>query len=202
MLQEFRHLDLCILDESFLYFTESAISNVTGMDFMNEFPNLVIVNSLSKAYGIAGLRLGYAASGNKDLITTLRTHLPIWSINSLAQLFLENMAKYRVQFSDSCRQVRSSTQNLYQELQKIPMLQPYPTEGNYILCRLTNGLTASEITSLLFQRYNILVNDCSRKHGLDDRFFRIASRTEEENGTLLQALEEIGRQNQTSQGIG
>jgi histidinol-phosphate/aromatic aminotransferase/cobyric acid decarboxylase-like protein len=188
MLQAFRSLDLVLVDESFLYFAGPDYRELSVVDSVREFPNLVVVNSMSKAYGVPGLRLGYAASGDAKLIAELRAELPIWSVNSLAQFFLERLGAYGSQFAESCAQVRRATQALYRGLREVPFIDPYPTHGNYILCRSSSDLTGSEITARLFGEFKVLVNDCSGKRGLDARFFRIASRTTEDNEELVRAL--------------
>ena len=188
MLQAFGKLDMVLVDESFLYFAGPNYPELSVAGLIHEFPNLVLVNSMSKAYGVPGLRLGYAASGDKQLIARLRAELPIWSINSLAQFFLENLGRYGSQFTDSCTHVRQATQALYRGLGSVPFLEPYPTSGNYVLCRTVPGLTGSGVTTRLFDEFGVLVNDCSGKQGLDNRFFRIASRTSEENEELVRIL--------------
>ena len=188
MLQAFGDLDMVLVDESFLYFAGPGYQELSVAGLIHEFPNLVIVNSMSKAYGVPGLRLGYAASGDSQLIARLRAELPIWSVNSLAQFFLENLGRYGSQFADSCTQVRQATQALYRGLRSVPFLEPYPTHGNYVLCRTSSGLTGSGVTTRLFDEFGVLVNDCTGKRGLDSRFFRIASRTTEENEELVRIL--------------
>ena len=188
MLRAFADLDLVLVDESFLYFAGPDYQDLSAAGLIHEFPNLVVVSSMSKAYGVPGLRLGYAASGDAQLIARLRAELPIWNVNSLAQFFLERLGGYGSQFADSCAQVRRATQALYRGLRGVPFLEPYPTRGNYVLCRSSSDLTGSEITARLFDEFGVLVNDCSRKRGLDGRFFRIASRTTEENEELIRIL--------------
>ena len=201
MLQAFADLDMILVDESFLYFAGPNYCELSVAGLIHEFPNLVIVNSMSKAYGVPGLRLGYVTSGDKQLIERLRSALPIWSINSLAQFFLESMGDYHSQFVDSWTRVRETTQALYSGLQRVPFLTPYPTHGNYVLCRTSPDLTATEITARLFDEFGVLVNDCSGKRGLDSRFFRIASRTAEENEELLRILLAIGSETPAPQGV-
>ena len=200
MLHAFRDLDMVLVDESFLYFAGASYLDLSVAGLIHEFQNLVIVNSMSKAYGVPGLRLGYAASGDVQFIARLRAALPIWSINSLAQFFLENLRGYRPQFTDSCEQVRAATQALYRGLQGVPFLKPYPTRGNYVLCRTAPGLTGSGITARLFDEFGVLVNDCSGKRGLDSRFFRIASRTTEENEELVRVLLTIASETPAREG--
>ena len=188
MLRAFSDLDMVLVDESFLYFAGADYLDLSVAGLIHEFQNLVIVNSMSKAYGVPGLRLGYAASGNVRFIARLRAELPIWSINSLAQFFLERLGAYGSQFADSCAQVRRATDVLYRGLRSVPFLEPYPTRGNYVLCRTSSSLTGSGITARLFDEFGVLINDCSGKSGLDSRFFRIASRTTEENEELVRIL--------------
>ncbi len=188
MLRAFGDLDMVLVDESFLCFAGPNYLELSVAGLIHEFPNLVILNSMSKAYGVPGLRLGYAVSGDKQFVARLRADLPIWSINSLAQFFLENLGSYASQFADSCTRVRQATQALYQGLRSVPFLEPYPTHGNYVLCRTSPSLTGSEVTNRLFQEFGVLVNDCRGKLGLDGRFFRIASRTTEENEEFVRIL--------------
>ena len=188
MLRAFVNLEMVVVDESFLYFAGQNYLDLSVSGLIHEFPNLIIVNSMSKAYGVPGLRLGYAVSGDKQLVARLRAELPIWSINSFAQLFLENMSKYEAQFTESCAKTREATRALYSGLKSVAFLEPYPTHGNYVLCRTSPDFTGSEITARLFDEAGILVNDCSGKNGLDDRFFRIASRTTGENEAFVSTL--------------
>ena len=109
-------------------------------------------------------------------------------MNSLAQLFLERVQRYEAEFAESCVLVTRATQALYEGLRTVPFLEPYPTHGNYVLCRASPELTGAEVTARLFDEHRVLVNDCSGKQGLDHRFFRIASRTAEENEWLVGIL--------------
>jgi threonine-phosphate decarboxylase len=190
ILESLRHLDLVIVDESFIDFAGSD-PVPSAMQGIRNFPNLIILKSLSKSYGIPGLRLGYAVSSNRNVVATLRDNIPIWSINSLAQFFLEEMVNYQQQFADSCKQVREATRMLYDELQSIPYIYPYPSQGNFVLCKTLDGFTATQLTTSLYQEFRMLINDCSHKRGLSDCFVRIASRTKEDNVQLVQALRQL-----------
>ena len=190
ILESLRHLDLVLVDESFIEFA-SGDPSPSVMDLVFDYPNLIVVKSLSKIYGIPGLRLGFAASGNRDVTASLRSDVPIWSINSLAQFFLEEIGDYEQQFAESCMGIKHATQLLFRGLREIPYLHPYTTQGNFILCRLLRDFTATELTARLFEEFHFLINDCSKKVGLDGSFVRIASRTVEENAQLVQALQSL-----------
>ena len=100
-LDTLRSLDLVIVDESFIDFVDVK-PHPSIMQHLADYPNVIVLKSLSKTYGIPGLRLGYAASANQGRIAELRSHLPIWGINSLAQFYLETIEEYRQEFVESC----------------------------------------------------------------------------------------------------
>ena len=191
LLESLRGLDLVLVDESFIEFS-SRLPTPSVMGRLSDFPNVVVLKSLSKNYGVPGLRLGYAASANKEMVATLRRSIPIWSINSLAQYFLEEVDNYQDEYVESCANVREAAHILYSGLEALHYLRPYPSQGNFVLCKLEDGLTGSELTERLFKECNILINDCSRKKGLGNEFVRFASRTVEENAQLIQTMQELG----------
>jgi len=191
-LDRMRSLNLVLVDESFLDFVD-AESDPSALDLIDEYSNLLVLKSLSKNCGIPGIRLGYAATGDKERLAELRKDLPIWSINSFAQFFLEEMGDYQSEYSESCRQVREATRNLVRGLEAVPYLCPYPTQGNFVLCWILYGFTGEELAERLFEDSRILVNVCGSKEGLEDNFIRVACRTEEDNDRLLDALMRIAR---------
>ena len=191
LLESLRGLDLVLVDESFIDFVDVE-HDPSALDRVNEYPNLIILKSLSKNYGVPGLRLGYAVSGDTGRVAELRQALPIWNINSLAQYFVSRVGVYSAQLQDSYKNTREATQALFQKLQKVPYIHPYPTQANFILCRVKNGLSGADLTASLFKQHRMFLNECSNKHGLGGHFVRIASRTAEENDELIQAMLELG----------
>ena len=188
LLESLQDLDLVLVDDSFIEFVTSE-SDQPALRLIFEYPNLVVLKSLSKNYGIPGLRIGYAASGDGKRISHLREDLPIWNVNSLAQFFLRHYGEYQEEFAVSCLRVREATQQLFRQLLTVPYLCPYPTQGNFVLCRVLYGWTGAELTSALLEQCNILVNNCSGKEGLEDSYIRVASRTKEDNADLVAALQ-------------
>ena len=181
------HLNLVLVDESFLDFTD-AEPDTSALDLLQDYPNLLVLKSLSKNCGIPGIRLGYAATGNVERLEELRKDVPIWSINSLAQFFLQEMGKYREQYTESCGKVKEATRNLVHGLSGVPYLSPFPTQGNFVLCEILHGFTGEELAARLFDDSRILVNNCGSKLGLDGNFIRVACRTDEDNNRLVEAL--------------
>ena len=117
-LDSMRSLNLVLVDESFLDFVD-AEADPSALDLLGEYPNLLVLKSLSKNCGIPGIRLGYAATGNAQRLADLRNDLPIWSVNSFAQFFLEVMGDYRSEYTESCGQVREATRKLVRGLAEV-----------------------------------------------------------------------------------
>jgi histidinol-phosphate/aromatic aminotransferase/cobyric acid decarboxylase-like protein len=189
-LDRMRSLNLVLVDESFLDFVD-AETDPSALDLIHEYPNLLVLKSLSKNCGIPGIRLGYAATGDAERLTDLRNDLPIWSINSFAQYFLDEMGDYQMEYAESCRQVRDATRELVRGLTEVPYLHPFPTQGNFVLCEILYGFTGEDLTNRLFEDSRVLVNNCGSKDGLQGNFIRIACRTEEDNSRLVEALKRL-----------
>jgi len=186
---------MVIVDESFIYFVEDG-QEATMETEISRYHNLAVVRSLSKCYGIGGLRLGYQLSANNEFTAAVREEIPIWNINGFAEVFLQLAPRYRRQFDLSCRLVRDDCRRLYQRLTAIPGLTAYRPHANFVFCRLPDDAPSSpELTRQLFIKHNILVKHCAGKKMAEaDRFLRIASRTDAENQVLVEALADtLGR---------
>jgi len=183
---------LLIVDESFIDFVEDW-DQVTLENEVVEHGNLAVIKSMSKAYGICGLRLGYLLTANQELATAIRNKVPIWNINGFAEAFLRLLPRYRRDFIESCQKVRSDRDDLYRRLTSIPGMIAYKPEANYVFCRLPDeALSGPEATQRLFIEYNIYIKHCARKSLPEaDRYLRIASRTKPENHKLVEALRSI-----------
>jgi threonine-phosphate decarboxylase len=186
-LRELAGFDMVLVDESFIEFS-TAEGGASILESVRDYDNLIMVKSLSKVYGIPGLRLGCAICANSRRADTLRNALPIWNVNSFAQRFVELLASYREEFRESCRKTAGATAGLYTELARLECLRPYATAANFVLCELAGNARSTELVAFLFDRYRLLIYDCSAKTGLDSRFVRISSRTEEENAELIAAI--------------
>jgi histidinol-phosphate/aromatic aminotransferase/cobyric acid decarboxylase-like protein/choline kinase len=186
---------LLILDESFLDFSdlEEEPSFMTP-EILNANENLVLIKSISKSYGVPGLRLGILTCADPDIIALVRKELPIWNINSLAEYFLQIFEKYQGDYRDALKQFQETRDEMYVLLGSIRQLTLYPSQANFILCEVTDGCSAHQIAELLLNRYNILVKDLSHKPGMEGReCIRIAVRTKEDNKRLCDALKHILR---------
>ncbi len=181
-----------IVDQSFIEFARDGSACDVEDEILGQ-PNLVVVKSMSKVFGIAGLRLGYLLSGDRKLVEAVRSALPIWNINGLAESFLRGVGRYRAAFAESCVETRQTCQEFYHELLAMPGLEPVEPDANFVFCRLSDGEpSAPEVARRLYVEHNILIKDCAAKSMWEaDRYLRIASRTSGENRMLIRALAQV-----------
>lgn len=176
-----------IFDESFIDF---AVNNYTLIDdeILNKYPNLIVIKSISKSYGVPGLRLGVLASGNKDYLKIINNNLPVWNINSFAEYFLQIINMYKKDYMHGCEQIKEERARFYNELIKIEGLNVYPSEANYFMMQLNNG-NANELAEQLLENDKVLIKVLNGKNGFDDKeYVRIAIKSREENDYLLDSI--------------
>jgi len=178
-----------ILDESFIDFVDMEENpSLLRQDVLNEFPNIVIIKSLSKSYGIPGIRLGALACGDEELIKQIRKHLSIWNINSFGEYFLQIIGKYHKDYIVSCKKIADERARFKQLLEKTGLLKVFPSQANYFMCKL-QGISAPELTERLLNEHEIFIKDLTGKTGIpDDSFFRIAIRDMEDNNKFISCL--------------
>lgn len=182
-----------VLDESFVDFTDGSVANsLLENAVLEKFSNLVVVKSISKSFGVPGLRLGVVASSDSVLIAALRAEAPIWNINSFAEFYLQIFNKYVKDYAHACGKFASERQLFAAELAKVPFLRVIPSQANYFLCEVTGRFTARELTAKLLEEHNVLIKDCSGKSAFNSKnFVRIAIRGREDNARLASILMNI-----------
>jgi histidinol-phosphate/aromatic aminotransferase/cobyric acid decarboxylase-like protein len=181
-----------LVDESFVDFSQEYEQASLSIE-LDTYPNLVILKSMSKAFGIGGLRLGYLLTADEELAESVRSNVPIWNINGLAEAFLRVAPRYRREFAKSCVKVRIDRDDLYQRLNAVPGMIAYEPDANFVFCRLPDAAPSGpEVARALFVENNILIKHCAGKSMPDaDRYLRIASRTVPENCRLAEALRAV-----------
>lgn len=181
-----------LLDESFVDFsTESLANTLLKDDLLAEFPTMLVMKSISKSYGVPGLRLGVLASGNTELIARVKKEVSIWNINSFAEYYLQIFGKYEKDYARACDQFIAERETFYRELQTIPYLRVFPSQANYFLCEVTSSFTSAELTQKLIEQ-NVLVSNCGRKRLMEDRnLVRLAIRSRAENAKLVEILRSL-----------
>ncbi len=183
-----------IVDESFVDFSEEGKQNtLLCNEILNAYPKMFVIKSISKSYGVPGLRLGVIASADKDTISYIKKNVAIWNINSFAEFYMQIYGKYERDYLLSCDKFREERAKLVAELKQIPYLRVIPSQANFFLCEITDKYTSYELTLKLLTDYNILIKDCSSKKGFpkDKQYIRIAIRDHNDNMILTQALKAI-----------
>jgi threonine-phosphate decarboxylase len=179
-----------IIDESYLPFVplDQSQSMVTrNMD------NVSVLWSISKIFGVPGLRAGFLIA-NEDTIARFSRFMQPWSLNSVAQAavgWLGDHLERVVEFIEKSREfLEKERQGFYNSLETRPQLTPYPSLTSYILIRLPNGLNALKLCARMGQ-HHFLIRNCSNFHGLSDQFVRVALKDSGVNRLALKQLKDI-----------
>jgi histidinol-phosphate/aromatic aminotransferase/cobyric acid decarboxylase-like protein len=182
-----------ILDESFIDFADAEENpSLLRQDILDEYPNLVIVKSLSKSYGVPGIRLGALACSDEALITRVRKHLSIWNINSFGEYFLQIIGKYQKDYKAGCKEIAKERAR-FKALLEGAGLKVYPSQANYFLCALPH-ISAPALTERLLANHDIFIKDLTGKTGIPgDSFIRLAVRGREDNDRLISCLKPVLR---------
>lgn len=184
-LVDFHPDKLFIFDQSYEYFT---LKSLLGIKEAASFPNVILLHSMTKQYAIPGLRVGYFTA-SEGLTDDVRCRRMPWSVNSLAI----EAAKYLLEEGDGISadipQLLAERERLTNLLLATGMLEIWPTDTHYMLIKLRMGKAAA-LKDFLAVNHGILIRDASNFEGLDERFFRIATQTPEENDKLVKAISE------------
>jgi histidinol-phosphate/aromatic aminotransferase/cobyric acid decarboxylase-like protein/CTP:phosphocholine cytidylyltransferase-like protein len=184
---------LFVVDESFVDFSDEWETNsLLNNRILEEHPNLIVVKSISKSYGVPGLRLGIMASSNVGLISRMKKNVAIWNINSFAEFYMQIFNKYERQYRDACSQFVLERQRFAQRLSKVPHFRVLPSQANFFTCVIEQKYTSTELTELLLTKYDILIKDGETKKGMHGtNSVRIAIRDRVDNDYLCDVLMEI-----------
>lgn len=182
-----------IIDESFVDFSDASTNNTLLQDnILEEFTNLIVIKSISKSYGVPGIRLGVIASADTNLINFIKKDVSIWNINSFGEYYMQIFGKYESDYKLACQKFIQERERFYQQLTKISYLRIIPSQANYFLCEVYSPYTSRSITELLLNKYNILIKDCSNKKGFNHKnYIRIAVRSKFDNDQLVSALNHL-----------
>lgn len=183
-----------IIDESFVDFVDNgkALRQLTLIrdDILETYSSgLFVIKSISKSYGIPGARLGVLASADIEMIDRIKAALPIWNINSFGEFYMQIAEKYRKDYITAIDRIRQERSILATELEQISFVRAMPSQANYIMCEIVNGIMSSEVAEYLLNR-GILIKDLSHKINNGKQYIRLAVRCREENEYLVQVLKE------------
>ena len=184
-----------IIDESFVDFSEDWENNTLLHDeLLEQYPQLIVMKSISKSFGVPGIRLGILASADKQLIAGMKKQVSIWNLNAFAEFFMQIYNKYEKDYKMACGKFLKERADFEQQLRSISFLRVMPSQANYFLCEILPPHTANEVVLYMLKHHNILTRDCSNKPGLDGRqYMRIAVRNHEDNARLIEGLRELDK---------
>lgn len=182
-----------IVDISFIDFSENYEEDPLLHDeILEAYPKMVVMKSISKSYGVPGLRLGIMASADTELIAWMKKDVAIWNINSFAEFFMQIYSKYEKDYKVACTKFQQERATFKAELESIPFLRVIPSQANYFLCEVTERFSSHELAVKLLEEHNILIKDCSTKKVFNGRsYIRLAVRNREDNMRLIQSLRSL-----------
>ena len=179
-----------VIDESFADFSDEADNTMISQSVLSVNPQLFVMKSISKSYGVPGIRLGVLASGDTETITAIKKDVSIWNINAFGEFFMQVFEKYRKSYAEALDRIRTERKRFQEELAAISGIRVIPSQANFVMAELDGG-TKELVKSLLVKR-NLLVKDLTGKTG-GGNYLRLAIRSTEDNNILLDALQaELG----------
>ena len=180
-----------LVDESFVDFADELDYSIIVQDILDGHKNLYVMKSISKSYGVPGLRLGVLASGDTETIARLKKDVAIWNINSFAEFYMQIEEKYKKDYVAALEKFRKERARYVEELSNIPGLRVIPSQANYVMAEVTTGMTAKELNRRLIVKHNLLIKNLVAKIQQDGRqYIRLAVKTTEEDNKLIAAIKE------------
>lgn len=182
-----------VVDESFVDFSSEFPHNtLLRNDLLERFPDMIVVKSISKSFGVPGLRLGIMASADTELIAFVKKDVSIWNLNSFAEFFMQIYTKHEGDYRKAAEKFGNERGRFYEDLRSIPYLKVYPSEANYFLCEVMPPYNSHNLAVTLLKNHNILIKDCSGKKAFAGRnCIRLAVRNRQDNERLVSALKQV-----------
>ena len=175
-----------LVDESFVDFSDELGATLVTQDILDAHQKLYVMKSISKSFGVPGLRLGILASGNIEVISSLKKDVSIWNINSFAEFYMQIYEKYVKDYDKALKLFRAERTRFQNALAKLEGIRIIPSQANYFMIELRNGKSAEDLTRKLLLNHNLFVKDLSAK--TNGEFLRIAIRNKQDNNKLVNAL--------------
>lgn len=184
-----------IVDESFVDFSIGWENNtLLHDDILEAYPHMLVMKSISKSYGVPGIRLGILCSADVDIISQIKKKVSIWNINSFCEFFMQIYTKYEKDYKNACDKFIKERNDFESKLRQISFLRVIPSQANYFLVEVLPPFTANELVLKMLKEFNILMRDCSGKGGFDGKqYMRIAVRDHKDNAKLIESLKNLER---------
>ena len=184
-----------VVDESFVDFSVDWQNNsLIDNDILEAYPHMLVMKSISKSYGVPGIRLGILCSADVDKIARIKQMVSIWNLNSFCEFFMQIYTKYENDYKTACDKFIKERDSFEKQLRTISYLRVIPSQANYFLVEVLPPFKARELAFTMLKNHSILMRNCSSKDGFDGKqYMRIAVRDHEDNSRLIDALKKLER---------
>jgi len=176
-----------VIDESFADFADELDNTLFDQALLDANAHLYVMKSISKSYGVPGIRLGVLASGDTGTIAKMKKDVAIWNINSFGEFFMQIEEKYKKDYAKALVMIRNERARFEDELSKIKGIRVIPSQANFVMVELDDGIDPNELLKNLLVKYNLFIKELTNKTN-GGRYLRLAVRNTEDNDLLLNAL--------------
>ncbi len=176
-----------VIDESFADFADELDNTLFDQALLDANVHLYVMKSISKSYGVPGIRLGVLASGDTGTIAKMKKDVAIWNINSFGEFFMQIEEKYKKDYAKALVKIRNERARFEDELSKIKGIRVIPSQANFVMVELDDGIDPNELLKDLLVKYNLFIKELTNKTN-GGRYLRLAVRNTEDNDLLLNAL--------------
>ncbi|GAB0174034.1 histidinol-phosphate transaminase [Helicobacter trogontum] len=194
ILSELKEVENIIIDESFIHFAFENVEYIpiSYNKLFEQFSNIILIKSMSKDFGIAGIRAGYAIMSKQKIAKLLKNGY-LWNSNGLSEYFfrLYSTESFKQKYECVRKKYIKQTQDFFTRLSHIKQIKTYKSKANFALIELTDGSKCTDFVIKMLLQYGIYTRTCNDKMGLSGEFVRIASRTEQENKIILKSMQDI-----------
>ena len=178
-----------VIDESFVDFADEPDNTIIDQGILSNNPHLFVMKSISKSYGVPGLRLGVLASGDVETIAKMKKDVAIWNINSFGEFYMQIEEKYKKDYAAALVKIRAERARFQTELGKIKGVRVIPSQANFVMVELEKGINPKELLKTLLIKHNLLIKELTTKTN-GRNYLRLAVRDTEDNDVLIKAMKE------------
>lgn len=180
-----------IIDESFVDFVDEEDPTLIKQEILDEFNNLYVIKSISKSYGVPGLRLGILASADFMTIAWMKKDVSIWNINSFAEFYMQIAGKYRKDYENALVRFREERISFQNALADIDGIRVIPSQSNYIMVELLNGIDAEWLKQKMLIDEDIFIKTLGKKIKNGKNYLRLAIRDHSDNTRFIEAFKRV-----------
>ncbi len=181
-----------VIDESFVDFADEPDNSLINQTIISSNPHLFVMKSISKSYGVPGLRLGVLASGNTEIIAAMKKDVAIWNINSFGEFYMQIEEKYKKDYTEALVKIRAERERFEKQLATVKGVRVIHSQANYVMVELDEMISPKELLKTLLIKYELLIKELTTKTN-GRNYLRLAVRNTNDNNRLIAAMKnELG----------